>query len=88
MSLVLETISCILKIGCFSMFDLTAGTDYRIEYWYKSFTATATSYQLELRYGSAATGAAMTNNAIAVDPRFTDSNVSLGFDTFTNKFCV
>ena len=62
--------------------DLTAGTDYRIEYWYKSFTATATSYQLELRYGSAATGAAMTNN-VAVDPLFTDSTYHLASHTFS-----
>jgi len=62
--------------------DLTAGTNYKIEYWYKSFTETATSYQLELRYGNAATGAAMTNN-IAVDPLFTDSTYHLASHTFT-----
>ncbi|HOZ83797.1 MAG TPA: T9SS type A sorting domain-containing protein, partial [Bacteroidia bacterium] len=47
-----------------------------------SFTETATSYQLELRYGNAATGAAMTNN-IAVDPLFTDSTYHLASHTFT-----
>lgn len=62
--------------------DLTAGTNYVLEYWYKSFDATQTSYELESRFGNAATGAAMTNN-IAVDPLFADSSYHLASHTFT-----
>lgn len=62
--------------------DLTAGTNYVLEYWYKSYDATQTSYELESRFGNAATGAAMTNN-IAVDPLFADSSYHLASHTFT-----
>lgn len=62
--------------------DLTAGTNYVLEYWYKSYDDTQTSYELESRFGNAATGAAMTNN-IAVDPLFADSSYHLASHTFT-----
>ena len=62
--------------------DLTAGTNYVLEYWYKSYDDTQTSYELESRFGNAAVGSAMTNN-IAVDPLYADSSYHLASHTFT-----
>lgn len=62
--------------------DLTAGTNYILEYWYKSFDDTQTSYQLESRFGTATTGASMTNN-IAVDPLFADSSYHMASHSFS-----
>jgi hypothetical protein len=62
--------------------DFTAGTNYIIEYWYKSFDNSQTSFQIETRFGTAANSGAMTNN-IAVDPLFADSSYHLASHTFS-----
>ncbi len=62
--------------------NLVAGTNYAIEYWYKSFDATMTSFQVETRFGSAPNSASMTNN-IAVDPLFADSSYHMAAHAFT-----
>ncbi len=61
--------------------DLLSGVNYQIEYWYKSFDVTQNSFQLETRFGTSQSSAAMTNN-IAVDPLFPDSSYHLALHTF------
>jgi hypothetical protein len=62
--------------------DLTSGTNYLLQYWYKSFDNSQTSFELETRFGNAANNTAMTNN-IAIDPLFADSSYHLASHTFT-----
>ncbi|HNR20501.1 MAG TPA: choice-of-anchor J domain-containing protein [Bacteroidia bacterium] len=50
-------------------FDLVAGTNYVLKYYYKAFDVTGNPYQLETRYGSIQDPSGMTNNiAIEAQP--------------------
>ncbi len=62
--------------------DLTSGTNYVLEFYYKTFDGTATAYQLETRLGTSSVSTAMTL-PIAVEPVPTDSSYHYVAHTFS-----
>ena len=68
-----------LYTGCI---DLVGGTNYVLEYWFKTFTAASVQYNLESRIGTAAGNASMTQ-IISTDANPTDSSYHQSLTTFS-----
>lgn len=46
-------------------FNLTAGTYYRLTFWYRGYNNASYTEQMEVKYGTSATSAAMTNTIVS-----------------------
>ncbi len=46
-------------------FNLTAGTYYRLSFWYRGYNSATYTEQMEVKYGTSATSAAMTNSIVS-----------------------